>query len=75
MRDLQDNQTRDLMPQKFKHGGARPNSGRPAAPYKTKTLRVDTRLLKLIETLKTRLINGAIDEDELKVFEDLAASN
>ena len=74
MRDLQDNQTRDLLPPKNKWGGARPNSGRPAAPYQTKTLRVDTRLLKLIETLKTRLNSGAIDEEELKVFEDLAAS-
>ena len=74
MRDLQDNQTRDLMPQKFKHGGARPNSGRPAAPYQTKTLRVDTRLLTLIETLKARLISGAIDEEELKTLEELAAN-
>lgn len=74
MRDLKDNQTRDLMPQKFKHGGARPNSGRPAAPYQTKTLRVDTRLLTLIETLKARLISGAIDEEELKTLEELAAN-
>jgi len=74
MKDLQDHQTRDLMPPKNKWGGVRPNSGRPPAPYKTKTLRVDTRLLKLIETLKTRLISGAIDEDELKIFEDLAAN-
>ncbi len=74
MRDLKDNQTRDLMPQKFKHGGARPNSGRPAALYQTKTLRVDTRLLKLIETLKTRLVSGTIDESELKTFEELATN-
>lgn len=74
MRDLSDNHTRDLVAKKFKHGGARPNSGRPASPYQTKTLRVDTRLLKLIETLKTRLQNGAIDENELKVFEELAAN-
>ena len=74
MRDLKDNQTRDLMPQTFKHGGARPNSGRPAAPYQTKTLRVDTRLLTLIETLKARLISGAIDEEELKTLEELAAN-
>ena len=73
MKDLNDNQTQDLMPPPKKWGGARPNSGRPAAPYQTKTLRVDTRMLKLIETLKAKLVSGAIDEEDLKTFEELVA--
>jgi len=62
------------MPQKFKHGGARPNSGRPAAPYQTTTMRVDVRMKGLIEAIKRKLISGAINDEDLKRFEELAAN-
>lgn len=66
--------TRELPNLPKKHGGWRDGAGRKKVNYETKAMRVDTRLLKLIETLKARLISGAISEEELKVFEELAAN-
>jgi hypothetical protein len=75
MKDPNDTETREITPQKIeRRGGWRVGGGRPKADYQTKAMRVDTRLLKLIETLKARLKSGAIDENELKIFEDLAAN-
>jgi hypothetical protein len=66
--------TRELPNLPKKHGGWRDGAGRKKVNYETKAMRVDTRLLTLIETLKARLISGAIDEEELKTLEELAAN-
>lgn len=76
MKDQNDTATREIIPQKIeRRGGWREGSGRKkTAFYETKMFRADTRLSGIIETLKARLKNGAINEEDLKRFEELAAN-
>jgi hypothetical protein len=76
MKDPEDNATReiDAPPQKYVGRGGWRGGYKPKANYTTKMFRADVRLSGIIETLKARLKSGAIDEDELKVFEELAAN-
>ncbi len=72
MKDQKDNVTRDIIDKpKNTHGGWR-GGGRPKANYETKMFRADVRLGGIIEALKERLKCGAMDEEELKIFEELA---
>jgi hypothetical protein len=66
--------TRELPNLPRPHGGWREGSGRKKGDTQTKTIRVDVRLLGIMEALKTRLRNGAMNESDLKTFEDLAAN-
>lgn len=74
MKDPEDKLTIDLIvpAQKKQRGGWR-DGGRPKANYQTKTMRVDTRLSRIVETLKERLKSGAMNDEDLKAFEELAA--
>lgn len=75
MKDPKDNAAREIdAPQKkyVGRGGWR-DGGRPKASYETKMFRADVRLSGIIETLKAKLKSGAMNEEDLKVFEELAA--
>lgn len=74
MKDPEDKLTIDLIESKPKntHGGWR-GGGRPKVDYQTTTMRVDTRLKAIIENLKERLKSGAMNDEDLKAFEELAA--
>jgi hypothetical protein len=47
---------------------------KPKANYTTKMFRADVRLSGIIETLKARLKSGAMNDEDLKRFEELAAN-
>lgn len=73
MKDPNDNVTRDII-EKTKSGrGGWRGGGRPKADYKTKMFRADERLSGIIETLKEKLKSGAINDEDLKTFEELVA--
>ena len=75
MKDPEDNKTLELETNEKKYigrGGWR-DGGRPRANYETKMFRADTRLSGIIETLKAKLKSGAMNDEDLKVFEELAA--
>lgn len=73
MKDPKDNITRDII-EKAKSGrGGWRGGGRPKASYKTKMFRADERLSGIIETLKEKLKSGAINDEDLKTFEQLVA--
>jgi hypothetical protein len=76
MKDLEDKSTIDLITPtpKKQWGGWREGGGRKKVDYTTKMFRADVRLSGIIETLKARLKSGAITEEELKTFEELAAN-
>ncbi len=65
--------TRELPNLPKKHGGWREGGGRPKADYETKAMRVDVRLIELIETLKTKLKSGEIDEKTIETLTELVA--
>jgi hypothetical protein len=73
MKDTKDKQTIEIF-KKDNRGGARAGAGRPSTGYKTKTFRADIRMTKLIETIKSKLMSGAMDDEDLKRFEELAAN-
>jgi len=75
MKDPEENATREMEAnhKKYVGRGGWHGGGRPKANYETKMFRADVRLSGIIETLKTRLKNGAINEEDLKKFEELAA--
>jgi hypothetical protein len=76
MKDPEDKSTIDLVTPtpKKQWGGWREGGGRKKVDYTTKMFRADVRLSGIIEALKARLKNGTMDEEELKIFEDLATS-
>ena len=65
--------TRELPNLPKKRGGWREGGGRPKASYETKAMRVDVRLIEMIETLKEKLRSGAIDETTIKTLTDSVA--
>ena len=65
--------TRELPDLPKKRGGWREGGGRPKASYETKAMRVDTRLIEIMEVLKEKLRSGAISDEDLKTFEELVA--
>ena len=71
-----DNATIDIYtppkPKFIGRGGDR-GGRRPKANYQTKMFRADVRLSGIIETLKEKLKSGAINDDDLKTFEELVA--
>ncbi len=74
MKDPNDTETREITPQKIeRRGGWRVGGGRPKADYQTKAMRVDVRLIEMIETLKEKLRSGAIDENTIKTLTDSIA--
>lgn len=75
MKDLNDSRTRDLISvaESRKGRGGWRDGGRPKANYQTKMFRADVRLSGIIETLKARLKSGAINDEDLKTFEELVA--
>jgi hypothetical protein len=76
MKDPEDKKTLeiDANPKKYVGRGGWRDGGRPKADYQTITMRVDTRLKKVVAALRERLKSGVMDEEELKVFEELAAN-
>jgi len=56
-----------------KRGGWREGGGRPKANYETKAMRVDTRLIEIMEILKEKLRSGAIDEKTIQTLTKLVA--
>jgi hypothetical protein len=75
MKDPEDKQTIEIFKPKGKRGGARIGAGRPLSTgYKTKTFRADIRMAGLIETIKSKLASGAMNDEDLKRFEELAAN-
>lgn len=75
MKDPNDTATREIIPKKTsKRGGWREGGGRPRSPHTTKLIRADLRLISIFETLKTKLKNGAISEEDLKAFEELVTT-
>jgi hypothetical protein len=71
-----DNATIDIYaPQKPKFVGRGGDRGgrRPKANYQTKMFRADVRLSGIIEELKEKLKSGAINDEDLKTFEELVA--
>ena len=65
--------TRELPNLPKKRGGWRVGGGRPKADYETKAMRVDVRLIEMIETLKEKLRSGAIDEKTIEMLTNLVA--
>lgn len=57
-----------------KHGGWREGAGRKKSSTQTKIIRIDVRLLGIIEALKEKLKNGAMNDAELRTFEELATN-
>lgn len=69
-----DNATRDIYEHpKFVGRGGDRGGRRTKANYQTKMFRADVRLSGIIETLKEKLKSGAINDDDLKTFEELVA--
>lgn len=69
-----DNLTREIYePPKFVGRGGDRGGRRPKANYQTKMFRADVRLSGIIETLKEKLKSGAINDEDLKTFEELVA--
>ena len=75
MKDPLDNVTREIYapPPKFIGRGGDRGGRRPKANYQTKMFRADVRLSGIIETLKEKLKSGAINDEDLKTFEELVA--
>lgn len=73
MKDPKDNVTIDIITQTKSGRGGWRGGGRPKANYKTKMFRADERLSGIIEKLKEKLRNGAINDEDLKTFEELVA--
>ena len=65
--------TRELPNLPKKRGGWREGGGRPKANYETKAIRIDVRLIAIVETLREKLKSGAINDEDLKTFEELVA--
>lgn len=65
--------TRELPNLPKKRGGWREGAGRKKVDYETKAMRVDVRLIAIVETLKEKLKSGAINDEDLKTFEELVA--
>ena len=65
--------TRELPDLPKKRGGWREGGGRPKASYETKAMRVDTRLIEIMEVLKEKLRSGAIDEKTIETLTELVA--
>jgi len=65
--------TRELPDLPKKRGGWREGGGRPKANYETKAMRVDTRLIEIMEILKEKLRSGAIDEKTIETLTELVA--
>ncbi len=69
-----DNATIDIYePPKFIGRGGDRGGRRPKANYQTKMFRADVRLSGIIEALKEKLKSGAINDEDLKTFEELVA--
>ncbi|MEI6747177.1 MAG: hypothetical protein WCL34_14535 [Methylococcaceae bacterium] len=66
--------TRELPNLPKKHGGWRDGAGRKKVNYETKAIRVDTRLLGILAALRNKLKSGAMNDEDLKRFEELAAN-
>lgn len=76
MKDPLDNVTREIYappPPKFIGRGGDRGGRRPRANYQTKMFRADVRLSGIIEALKEKLKSGAINDEDLKTFEELVA--
>ena len=74
MKDANDTATREIIPQKIeRRGGWREGAGRKKGEIQTRVMRVDERLSGIIEKLKEKLRNGAINDEDLKTFEELVA--
>ena len=72
MKDPNDTATREIMPKKTGgRGGWREGGGRPKSPHTTKLIRADLRLISVFEALKIKLKSGAMNEEDLKAFEEL----
>ena len=65
--------TRELPNLPKPRGGWREGAGRKKGDWDTKTMRVDTRLVEMVETLKEKLRSGAIDETTIKSLTDSVA--
>ena len=52
-------------------GGWREGAGRKKVDYETKAMRVDVRLIAMVETLKEKLRSGAIDEKTIETLIEL----
>ncbi|MEI6746849.1 MAG: hypothetical protein WCL34_12875 [Methylococcaceae bacterium] len=76
MKDPEDKSTIDLVTPtpKKQWGGWREGGGRKKVDYTTKMFRADVRLSGIIEALKARLKSGAMNDEDLKRFEELAAN-
>ncbi len=63
MKDTSDTATREIIPQKVeRRGGWREGAGRKKGEIQTKVMRVDERLVGIMETLREKLRSGDIDE-------------
>jgi hypothetical protein len=62
--------TRELPNLPKKHGGWREGGGRPKGDYETKAIRVDVRLIPIVEKLKEKLRSGEIDEKTIETLTD-----
>lgn len=72
MKDANDTATREIIPQKIeRRGGWREGAGRKKGEIQTRVMRVDERLIGIMETLREKLRSGAIDE---KTIEKLTES-
>ena len=69
--------TRELPDLPKKRGGARIGAGRKKQinTAVTRSTRIDVRLTGILTILRDRLKSGAINDEDLKRFEELAARN
>jgi hypothetical protein len=56
---------------KKSHGGTRSGAGRKPSGFQYKTVKTDTRLLKIIEALKQELKANKLNENDLDALIDL----
>jgi hypothetical protein len=65
--------TRELPNLPKPRGGWREGAGRKKVDYETKAMRVDVRLIAMVEILKEKLKSGAIDEKKIEELTELVA--
>lgn len=65
--------TRELPNLPKPRGGWREGAGRKKGNWETKLMRVDTRLIEIMEVLKEKLRSGAIDEKTIETLTELVA--
>ena len=73
MKTAKKDTTRELPDLPKPRGGWREGAGRKKVDYETKAMRVDVRLIAMVETLKEKLKSGEIDETKIKILTELVA--